>query len=638
MVLRFGVVFFVLFSELVFCSKGDLRDFFYSVDLTIKDKQNFLKALSEIISESDIETEIKNLKIFSLKDKPVSSMNALTERIHSDIATIHKNLHIDGFYNATVNYDISKDSNDRVHISIKVDLKNKFRLMTNIKFLDQDEKFNDQYIEILEEKFKHKKASMPEIREVIEGALNVLKSRGFYKPIAKKKRVFINYEKEEAWLNLEIMTGPCVNFGHTYVSAFLGIDSNFIRNRLDWSEGELFNNDKINSSLEKLKDTQIFSSVSIEPEESEINDGSIPIRVEVDEDKKHAIDFSLMYAGVRNMNFEKKSQANKGLKSIITRISWSRFNTFGGGEKLVVNTEGTPMKTGTRRADYAFEVHLMQPDVFVRDASMEYGISRRQELTNVFFKKSDKLDLQYNYPVSEFLCSSLGIVFEKNYVDSEETFFIENRLKRRYECWAIPVTLNYNKTDNLLNPSFGYHVLSKFAFVKLSRMKESDLKAYRLSYSYYYPIDEDTKKNVLAFCATQRGIFCKNIDDVPLDKRVYAGGLGSVRGYANQMATEIIQGMDAMMGGKSALEFNCEYRRKINQDWGMTTFFDGVKIYGNKSKYFEIEKRRWFFSIGAGVRYYTDIGPIRLDFAFPIKRRKHVDSRMQFIMSLGQAF
>ena len=104
------------------------------------------------------------------------------------------------------------------------------------------------------------------------------------------------------------------------------------------------------------------------------------------------------------------------------------------------------------------------------------------------------------------------------------------------------------------------------------------------------------------------------------------------------MATELVKGAEVTMGGKSLLEFSTEYRRKISQDWGAIAFFDGAKVYNNKSKYFEIEKKRWFFSVGVGMRYYTSIGPIRIDFAFPLRRRKGVDSNMQLIMGLGQSF
>jgi translocation and assembly module TamA len=70
----------------------------------------------------------------------------------------------------------------------------------------------------------------------------------------------------------------------------------------------------------------------------------------------------------------------------------------------------------------------------------------------------------------------------------------------------------------------------------------------------------------------------------------------------------------------------------------VTAFFDGAKVDRNKSEYFEIDRKRWFFSVGAGVRYYMGIGPIRVDLAFPLHRRKDIDSKMQFMVGLGQAF
>ena len=135
-------------------------------------------------------------------------------------------------------------------------------------------------------------------------------------------------------------------------------------------------------------------------------------------------------------------------------------------------------------------------------------------------------------------------------------------------------------------------------------------------------------------------IFKHDVDDIPIDKRLYAGGINSVRGYANQMACEIVKGEDAPFDGKKLFEFNTEIRRKFNSSFGGVLFFDGAKVFENKSRYerIKLEKRRWFCSVGLGVRYFTSIGPIRVDFAFPIKRRKGIDSKMQFIMSLGQAF
>ena len=640
--LRFLSLIFVLSAVDVFGKDVELRDFFYTVELSINKESSVFDEMAELISESEIRSEVKKLAVFSLQDKPVSSMTALNDRLNRDIKTINKNLHIHGYYNAKVKYDIRTDEEDLVQVFVNVDTRNKFALNFSVKFADQGEKFNRHYSELLKGKFKSSKASMSEIRSVIDETLYLLKNIGFYKPQATKKRVSIDYENEIASLDLEIICGENVNFGETEIVSFEGIDEQFIRNRLKWNRGEIFNIDKVNSSISDLKNTQIFSQVEIEPVEPTLQNNSlrgklIPMCVKVEEDKKHMLDIGLMYKGVQNMNFKKESQAKKGVKSVVARASWTRLNAFGNGEKLIFNAEGTPMRTSEKRVDYAFEAILTQPDVFTKNASMEYGISHRQELTNVFFKKNESVDLKYTFPLSDILFAGVGAMMEDNYVDSNQIFFSGRDVSHYYKAQAVPVSLTWDQTDSLLNPTSGFKFTGKGTWMRLSGAEVNSLKFYSFDFSSNHPLDK-LKKNVLAFRICKKGIFSADIDRIPVDKRLYAGGINSVRGYANQMATELVKGAEVTMGGKSLLEFSTEYRRKINQDWGAIAFFDGAKVYNNKSKYFEIEKKRWFFSIGVGMRYYTGIGPIRIDFAFPLHRRKGVDSKMQFIMGLGQSF
>ncbi len=637
MILRFLSIISIVSVVNVFGKHEDLRDFPYTVELSIKHNNSFLEEMTKLIAESEIESEIKKLPIFFQQNKPATSMTALDDRINKDIKTINKNLHMLGYYNAEVKYDIKIDDDNSVKVYIKVDTQNKFGLNFSIKFIDQDEMFNKQHTDFFRDKFKSLKASMFEIRNIIDESLVFLKNMGFFNPKATKKRVFIDYDNEVAFLDLEIICGKNVSFGETEIVATSGIDEQFIRNRLKWNQGETFSENKVSSSIENLKNTQIFSSVKIDSVESKLEGKSLPMQVKVKEDKKHLLDIGLMYKGVRNMNFEKKSQATKGVKSIIAKTSWTRLNAFGKGEKLTLNAEGTPMRFSEKRIDYAFEAILAQPDVFVKNANMEYFISHRQELTNVFFKKDEKISFEYNFPLTDVLSVNAGVALENDYIDSDKIFFSQKSQSHYYKAQSISMSFVWDKTDNLLNPTSGIKFKGQGTWMRLSGAGVNSLKSYNLSFFSNYSLDK-LKKNVLSFHIRKKGLFSSDIDRVPIDKRLYAGGINSVRGYANQMATELINNAHVTMGGKSLLEFNTEYRRKINQNWGAATFLDGAKVFGNKSKYFITEKKRWFFSVGAGMRYYTNIGPIRVDFAFPIHKRKGIDSRMQFIMGLGQSF
>ena len=639
--LRFLSLGFFLLVVDVFGKSDELRDFSYTIELSMKKDSSIFDEMTELVLESEIRSEMKKLAIFAQQDKPVNSLTALNDRLNKDMVILNKDLHKFGYYNAKVKYNVKVDEDNSVKVFIKVDTKNRFSLNFSIKFVDQDKDFNRHYSEILKNKFGSAKASMSEIRAVIDETLVLLKNIGFYSPVARKKKVFIDYDNNLAFLDLEIICGKNVNFGETEIVAFDGIDEQFIRNRLKWDQGEIFSTDKINSSVDELKNTQIFSVVKINPEDSKLKGQSLPMRVKVKEDKKHILDIGLMYQGARNMNFEKKSQATKGVKSIVAKASWTRLNAFGGGEKLIFNAEGTPMKSSDKRADYAFEVILAQPDVFMKNATMEYGVSHRQELTNVFFKKNECLNFKYTFPLTDVLFAGIGISLEDNYINSDKIFFSnvnpERNLSHYYKAQSIPISLVWDQTDSLLNPTSGFKLEGKGTWMRLTGAEINSLKSYSLAFSYNHSLD-NLKKNVVAFRVCRKGIFSSDIDKIPLDKRLYGGGINSVRGYANQMATEMVKGAKVTMGGKALTEFNVEYRRKINSDWGVIAFFDGAKVHNNKSKYFEIEKKRWFFSVGAGMRYYTSIGPIRVDFAFPLNRRKEVDSKMQFIMGLGQSF
>ena len=60
-----------------------------------------------------------------------------------------------------------------------------------------------------------------------------------------------------------------------------------------------------------------------------------------------------------------------------------------------------------------------------------------------------------------------------------------------------------------------------------------------------------------------------------------------------------------------------------------------VMFHGN---YLPRINKKILQSVGVGLRYNTPGEPIRLDFAVPLHRRKHIDENFQVYLSIGQAF
>jgi translocation and assembly module TamA len=119
---------------------------------------------------------------------------------------------------------------------------------------------------------------------------------------------------------------------------------------------------------------------------------------------------------------------------------------------------------------------------------------------------------------------------------------------------------------------------------------------------------------------------------VPLDKRFYAGGGGSVRGYGYQtIGPRDAQGRPD--GGSSLVEGSIELRQRVSGNFGLVAFLDAGTVAESGTPDFSDVR----FGAGLGLRYATAIGPLRLDVGLPLSRRQG-DEGYGIYVGLGQAF
>jgi translocation and assembly module TamA len=121
--------------------------------------------------------------------------------------------------------------------------------------------------------------------------------------------------------------------------------------------------------------------------------------------------------------------------------------------------------------------------------------------------------------------------------------------------------------------------------------------------------------------------------EIPADKRFYAGGGGSIRGYTYQTVGPLLDGDPT--GGRSVLEVSLESRIQIRKNLGLVLFLDGGNVYLDTMP---DPEQDLLWGTGLGMRWVTPIGPLRLDVAFPLNRRAGIDDTFQVYVSIGQAF
>ena len=124
----------------------------------------------------------------------------------------------------------------------------------------------------------------------------------------------------------------------------------------------------------------------------------------------------------------------------------------------------------------------------------------------------------------------------------------------------------------------------------------------------------------------------RDVLDVAAERRIYAGGAGSVRGYGyKNIAPRTPEG--EIIGGRSSLVASGEIRYRLTGQFGLVAFAD----LGNAYSTVLPQASGLKVGVGIGVRYLTPVGPLRLDVAAPLQRGPG-DPAVAVYVGLGQAF
>lgn len=120
---------------------------------------------------------------------------------------------------------------------------------------------------------------------------------------------------------------------------------------------------------------------------------------------------------------------------------------------------------------------------------------------------------------------------------------------------------------------------------------------------------------------------------LPVNKRFFPGGDSSIRGFKRGQAAP--RGADGLfVGAKSVLLLNVELEQAVTPNWSAVVFWDGLGMAEQLADY---PMRERLHTVGAGVRYQTLIGPVRLEYGRNLNPRPDDPSGM-WQVSVGYPF
>ncbi len=425
------------------------------------------------------------------------------------------------------------------------------------------------------------------------------------RPFAKveNRRAVIDRGTQTMAVTYTVDAGPAARFGAVTISGLERVERGYVERQLAWTDGEPYDSRKIEATRTALVDSTLFATIQVRAVQP-VSDGRVPVVIELHERAARSVGAGLQYDTTDGFG---------------ARLFWEHRNLLGNAEKLRV--EGTFGETGP-----GLQSTFRRPAFLYRNLDLLANASLAQEKVDAYNSTRGLVGAGLEYHLTKRLTFGSGLQFERSHVESDDG-------TEDYSLFGLPTYLRYDGSDDTLNPTRGYRArLTVTPYTPTSRSDMSSFVSSRLHASNYWRLT-DSNRLVLANFAAIGSIVGASFADLPRDKRLYAGGSGSVRGYGYQRAGPLDANAKPI-GGRSSFEIGTELRTRITETIGVVAFFEGAQVSDREFPDFS-EKMLW--GTGAGVRYYSPVGPVRFDVAVPLERRSG-DSAFQLYISLGQAF
>jgi translocation and assembly module TamA len=443
-------------------------------------------------------------------------------------------------------------------------------------------------------------------------------------PLAKivSTRPVVLHNEQVMDVAVTIDPGPKAGIGAVELSGSPGVDPDVIRSFIYLEEGEAYSPKKLADARKSIARIEALGGVKVEDGAKLDKNGNLPIFVETSERKRHAIGASAMFSNVNGPAL---------------RAYWVDRNLFGGGERLRFDVEGGLAYYNNSAAVVSFpqlkasnlvgaaRLSFIKPALWGTRNDLLLDAAAVRERTVYYWAAYGNFNGAIRHRFSDTASVQAGVEVEGGqYFDA---FGLHD-----YSLLGFPLSGNYDSTDNALAPTRGIRVTGRVApYVKALphgvSMVESKGQA-----SGYYALDEDARY-ILAGRVAAGSIVGAGIENVPANRRFFAGGGGSVRGYRYRSISPE-NGVGFSTGGLSLFEASAEARLKVTENIGVVPFLDVGAAFSSPFPNFSSTLRA---SAGLGLRYYTGIGPIRVDVATPLNPRPQ-DSRFAIFMGVGESF
>lgn len=571
----------------------------YSTSIALESKDEKLYELLERTS-----------RLKSLERDPPFSIAHLHRRASTDLELLRKVLRSEGYYGSSLHYTIGTDekvSTAKAEVRLEIDQGTRYKIEKIETALSGTSAVRSDLHDKIEQLqvYTDKPARAKNIVEFEKVVIQFLSQNGFPNAALSRRQVFVVHSTQTMNAQMLFETGPELVFGDMIVRGNEHIEERFIKTFQSWEVGEIYDYKKIEDLRSALYQTGHFQTIDIEfvDNSSDEASGERAVVVKVRESKRRSIGAGVLVS----------SSDGVGANAF-----WENRNLLGRGEELRADIFATTLE---QRAGIKFS----RPNFRRKAQILQLNAAVGREDSDAYNELSLLVGAGVNRPWVRNWKVSLG-------TEAELLQVKQDQVKDTFQLFSVAGRLSQDTTDDPLDPTKGSRLLVKATpYLSLG----SGTKYFIITEASGSLYQSLGKSVVLASRARLGAITGASISAIPASKRFYAGGGRSIRGYDYQMVGPLDADDNDPTGGRSVVEINFEPRIRVSEKISVIPFVDAGYVSEDSIPDFSSGLQ---VGAGLGVAYMTPVGPIRVDLARALNRRKGIDSNFEFYISLGQAF
>ncbi len=420
-------------------------------------------------------------------------------------------------------------------------------------------------------------------------------------------KAYVDLDRHRVSLLYQLKKGGLCRFGKTrIVKKPKDIRDEVILSRMRYRPGDLFTTERIKESYAALNELGLFGRTLIDTQIKYFNE----VRPEVSVSKKEKL---------RRYTIALGYDTELGFR---LRGSYDHFNFLGDGRKLGVNGQYSSQQKEISLSFFQPALFTLWGDRYINLESENGYFEKRYDN---YTERRFSLDGRLNY-ADGFWSIDLGLALQRIRINSTDEN--DQVIAGNFNLGYGYLRMGYDRRDSKSDPRDGYYIGGYLESGYSMGVLEDD-PYYLMTLEGHYI----SSFGSLTLAEVGRlGI----LDDggkaaLPASKFFYAGGPYSNRAYAERkIGVTDSKYSDSSLGGRSWLNFSIEAKYPLMENIYGGVFFDATMISRDSYDF----SSQWIKSAGAGIRYATPIGPLKLDFAVNV----HDPSIRHFGVMIGESF